>query len=104
GHWTNVSLCKRPSPDPAGARLRARRAVAPAPARPPLRRRAHGLIPVLLAPGRGTRAAACPVPRGRRLARALDARLLPRVARRLVRLEGAAALPARAAACVLVFA
>ena len=49
---------ERPAADPAAARVRARRAVAPAAARPPLRRRAHRLVPLLLAAGGGGREAA----------------------------------------------
>ena len=44
----------RPAADPAAARVRAGRALAPAAPRPPLRRRAHRLVPLLLA-ARGRR-------------------------------------------------
>ena len=67
----------------AAARLRAGRAAAPAAPRPPLRRRAHRLVPVLLAArrrrccGRSARLRA-----GRRLARGVEPRVLARVPRR----------------------
>ena len=65
------------------------------------------LVPVLLAARGGVRAAACPVPHRRRLARALDARLLARVPRAGSaggRLARAATLPARSAARLLLLA
>ena len=64
-------------------------------------------FPYFSAAGRGTRAAARPVPPGGRLARALDARVLeqvPRPSRRRGRLARAAALPADIAARLLLLA
>ena len=49
GRRADAPLRRGPTPDPAAARVRARRPVAPDPARPPLRRRPHRIVPVLLA-------------------------------------------------------
>ena len=54
---------KRPAADPAAARLRRRRAVAPAAPRAPLRRRAHRVVSVLLAARRRRSRARRPLPR-----------------------------------------
>ncbi len=97
-----------PAPDPAAARVRARGALAPAAPRAPLRRRAHRLVPLLLAARRRGRA-----PRSAGFRLVVDWHevwsrdywleyLGPR--RRADRQRGAGALPARPPARVLLLA
>ena len=97
---------RRPAPDRAAARLRRRRALAPAAPRAPLRRRAHRLVPVLLAARRRRSRGA-----SHRFRLVVDwHELWSRGywreylggARRADRLGRAGALPARAAARVLL--
>src|SRR4051812_12333212 len=95
----------RPAPRAATAGLWGRRALAPAAPRPALRRRAHRVVPVLLAAGRRRGPAAPAVSPRRGLARGLVAPLLarvPRRARRPHRLAGAAPRGPRAPARLLL--
>ena len=68
--------------DRAAAALRPRRPAAPAAPWDGVRRRAHGVLPVLLGARRGGGAAARRLPARRRLARGLERELLARVPRR----------------------
>src|SRR5437588_11594734 len=79
GRPAHAPVRGRPPPDRAARGLRRRRALAPAAPRAPLRRRAHRLVPVLLAAGGRGRAAAWALPAAGGLARDLDDRLLARV-------------------------
>ena len=88
-----------PPAHPAAARVRRRRALAPAAARRALRRRPHGVVPVLLAAGRGAGAAAAPLRPRRRLARGLEPRLLARVPRACRRARRAGRAGALRCAC-----
>src|SRR5439155_18658391 len=101
------SLRPRPPSGRSAARLRAGRVLAPAAPRPALRRRPHGLVPVLRAAGRGGAPSAGALRPGGRLARDTEPRLLarvPRPRRRRGRSGGAAPLRARAATGVLFLA
>src|SRR5205823_14262831 len=107
GRAADVAVHRAAAADSASARLRARRHRASAPARTTLRRRAHGLVPVLLAARRGRGAPARSLPALRRLARGLDEGVLARLpgtARRRRRMAGSAPVRAGPPASVLLLA
>src|SRR5262249_55944587 len=100
-----AALRPRAASDRAAARLRARRPAAPCPARPPLRRRPHGVLSLFLAARGRSVATVLRIPARRRLDRVLVARVLARIPRpdRGARgLGGPEAVPEDSAAGVLL--
>ena len=96
---------QRATASAAPDRLRPGSARPSPPSRSTLRHRAHGVVPVLLAPGHSRDTQAEQIPGRRRLARGVDPRLLarvPRALRRPDRLVDSARVPSRAAACLLL--
>src|SRR5204862_5347220 len=107
GRAAHGALFRRPAAHPSAARVRRGGAVAPAPPRPPLPRRSHGVVPLLLAAGRGRGASARALSPAGRLARVVDAGLLarvPRPSRGSRRLARAAAVHEGAAGGLLLLA